>query len=642
MTAADPVFPGASDAGAGFTPSPPWRARDSAQSRGAWSSSAGDDDARPRILTLMIGFALAFAALAVGATHAALFAHQPPPRPAPPPIRPDRADLLDRNGEVLATDVVRYGLYLRPAEIADKAAAARILTESLPRAVKPRQIATALAGRTAGRPASRASAPAAFNPLGMVRQALFGSAPVRGAGPDQGREVFVADDLTQSVRDAIEARALPGAVFQEERARFYPLGQTGAHVIGYAGKDGQGQAGAERAFDRELRAQAGGPPPALSVDLRVQAALQDEVEAAADHFGVKDAVGLVVNVRTGEILAMESYPAFDANAPGKVDALALASNTPSPTINHVAASIYEPGSVFKVFTVAMLLDSGVANLTTRVDVHTPLMLQGQTIHDYDKKDRLLGSLTLSEVFTHSSNIGAAKLSLSAGAERMEHYFRAFGLLARAPSELVESAHPQQQDLPLSRNSVATYGFGHAISVSPLALATGMSAILNGGIYRPLTLRPLAPGAAPAPGTPVIRPETSRTMLDLMRLNATTGTGRAADALAPGYRVGGKTGTATKLRNGHYNHQGINLASFAAVFPTDGPLDADRYLVLVMMDEPRATPETHGFTTGGVVAAPIAGRVIARIAPLLGVARVGGAPAPAPAALDPVALAGGER
>ncbi len=345
----------------------------------------------------------------------------------------------------------------------------------------------------------------------------------------------------------------------------------------------------------------------LSIDLRVQGAMQDELEKAAAHFQVKDAVGMVVNVRTGEILAMASYPGFDPNAVGKAD--------PATMVNHAAQTVYEPGSVFKVFTLAMGLDSGVATVDTQFDVHSPIELPGQTIHDYDKGDRIL---PLWEVFTHSSNIGAARLALKAGAANMDHYWRAFGLFAAAPSELIESAHPLY-NRRLSENIVATMGFGHAISVSPLAIATGMSSILNGGIYRPLTLRKLEPGQAPAPGRRVIQASTSRTMLNLMRLNATNGTGRSANI--PGYRVGGKTGTATKLVNGHYNGGKKNLASFAAIFPIDGPLDADRYYVLVMMDEPHEMPETGGFTTGGAVSAPIAGKIIARIAPFLGVRRI---------------------
>ncbi len=413
--------------------------------------------------------------------------------------------------------------------------------------------------------------------------------------------------LTPEQKEKVHDLALPGVEFEEESGRAYPLGDTGAHVIGFAGKDGEGLAGAERALDAPIRASAGRTAVPLSIDLRVQGALQDELYKAAQHFGVKDAVGMVVNVRTGEILAMASYPGFDLNAPGKAD--------PATMVNHAAQTVYEPGSVFKVFTLAMGLDTGMVNVDTVFDVHTPLVLPGQTIHDYDKGDT---RLPLWAVFTHSSNIGAARMALRVGGENMLKYWTGFGLLKAAPSELVESAHPLY-NRRFSDNIVATMGFGHSISVSPLAIATGMSSILNGGIYRPLTLKKLEPGQAPTPGRRVIQASTSRQMLNLMRLNATNGTGKFANV--PGYRVGGKTGTATKLVNGHYAGGKKNLASFAAVFPTDGPLDADRYYVLVMMDEPNVLAETGGFTTGGAVSAPIAGKIIARIAPFLGVKRV---------------------
>jgi cell division protein FtsI (penicillin-binding protein 3) len=346
----------------------------------------------------------------------------------------------------------------------------------------------------------------------------------------------------------------------------------------------------------------------LSIDLRVQGALQDEVTKAAVHFGVKDAVGMVVNVRTGEILAMSSWPTFDPNAPEHTP--------PENMVNHAAATVYEPGSVFKVFTLAEGLDTGLVNIHTVFDVCSPLVLPGQIIHDYDKGDC---ALPLWEVFTHSSNIGAAKMALRAGAANEDAYFHSFGLFQKAPSELIESARPLTVS-HMSENAVATMAFGQSISVSPLALATGMSAILNGGIYRPLTLHRLSPGQAPVPGRRVIKESTSRVMLGLMRLNATNGTGRFADDLAPGYNLGGKTGTATKLVNGHYDLGKKNLASFAAIFPTDGGFDQDRYFVLVMMDEPKVTSETGGFTTGGAVSAPIAGHIIARIAPFLGMPR----------------------
>ncbi len=571
----------------------------------ARASGKAEDDVRLRIFFVMALFAAAFLALAIGATRAALFTDDDRRHGGVVSTRAARGDLVDRNGEVLAMDLARYGLYLRPAEITDKAGtrnAILAIAPSIPRA--------------------------------QLDYALNGGPPGASAKPgrlDPTKEFFAGGGLTPAMKARLHDLALPGFDFQEESGRFYPLGQTGAHVIGFASKDGQGMAGVEKAFDTPIRAEGGRIVQPLAIDLRVQGALQDELQAAAQHFSVKDAVGMVVNVRTGEILGMASYPVYDPNAPGKAD--------PDTMVNHAAATVYEPGSVFKVFTLAMGLDSGVVDVNTQFDVHTPLVLPGQIIHDYDKGDRIL---PLWEVFTHSSNIGAARMSLLAGPDRMDRYFRSFGLFDRAPSELAESARPLLQKR-MSQNTVATYGFGQAISVSPLMLATGMSAILNGGLYRPLTLKKLEPGQAPARGRRVIQASTSRTMLNLMRLNATDGTGRGADKIAPGYRVGGKTGTATKLKNGHYNGAKINLASFAAVFPTDGPLDADRYYVLIMMDEPHATPETGGFTTGGVISAPIAGRVIARIAPMLGVHRVDVPVVKGPAPpVDPSALTGSER
>jgi cell division protein FtsI (penicillin-binding protein 3) len=223
---------------------------------------------------------------------------------------------------------------------------------------------------------------------------------------------------------------------------------------------------------------------------------------------------------------------------------------------------------------------------------------------------------------------------------MERYFRSFGLWDKAPSELLESARPITPRR-MSDNTVASMAFGHAISVSPLALATGMSAILNGGEYRPLTLRRLEPGQAPAEGRRVIKASTSRTMLNLMRLNVTNGTGGKANVA--GYRVGGKTGSAEKAMGGRYVRNKL-VSSFAAVFPTDGPLNSDRYYGLIMLDEPKPTAETFGFATGGWTAAPAAGRVIERIAPFLGVRRVAvpEQPAGVKPPVDPSTLTGGEE
>jgi cell division protein FtsI (penicillin-binding protein 3) len=580
MTAADTHIPGRIPGPSRFWP--PWRGLTSplwmmehAFER-ARASGKAEDDTRLRIFFVMALFSVGFLTLGLVATKAALLSGLGGDGGLAALPLNARADLVDRNGDILAMDLVHYGLYLSPREVSDRAETQSALLAALP-TMSPRRLAAALGG--------------------------------------DRKEYYLIGGLTPEVKARVHDLALPGVTFEDESARAYPLGETGAHLIGFAGKDGTGLAGAERALNGEIRAEAGKSQVPLAVDLRVQGALQDELETAAAHFDVLDAVGMVVNVRTGEILGLASYPVFDPGAPGKA--------SPAAMIDHAAATVYEPGSVFKVFTLAMGIDSGVVTPDTKFDVHTPLVLPGQTIHDYDKGDRVL---PLWEVFTHSSNIGAARMALLAGAAHESDYWRRFGLMAKAPSELIESARPLVPK-KFSDNIVATTAFGHAISISPLAIATGMSSILNGGIYRPLTLKKLEPGAAPAPGRRVIAASTSRTMLNLMRLNALIGTGRKADVA--GYRVGGKTGTATKLVGGHYSGGKRNLASFAAIFPTDGPLGADRYYVLIMMDEPHATAETGGFTTGGVVSAPIAGRVIERIAPFLGVRRVAG-----PAAGDP--------
>jgi cell division protein FtsI (penicillin-binding protein 3) len=254
----------------------------------------------------------------------------------------------------------------------------------------------------------------------------------------------------------------------------------------------------------------------------------------------------------------------------------------------------------------------VATVNSTFDATTPLHIGSRAIHDYHAENKVM---TLEDIFLHSSNIGTARLALAAGAPRLTRYFKAFGLFEPAEVELAESARPI---LPRTwnPNTVASASFGHAISVSPLAVAAGVGAIMNGGTYVPLTVAKLPPGTAPK-GRRVVSPETSRAMLDLMRMNVLRGSGGKADA--PGLRVGGKTGSAEKAIGGRYVRNKL-ISSFAAVFPTDGALEAPRYMVLILLDEPKGTKETFGFATAGWTAAPAAGRVIDRIAPFVGVAR----------------------
>ncbi len=539
------------------------------------------DDARLRIFLILFLFSLAFLALSLEAGRAALFSKAGGVGYATLLPAQTRADLVDRNGMLLATDLIHYGLYLDPRDVSlgREGETRRDLLQAMP------------------------SIPAA-----RIDEAF-----------KTGHRVRLLGGLTPTEKATVHDLGRPGIEFQDEPRRVYPLGVSASHLIGFSDPGGRGVAGAEKALDTELRdaaANNAGPVP-LAIDLRVQAALQDELAKANAKFQTLGAMGMVVDVQTGEILALSSLPDYDPNDPGRFP---MANQN-----NPMVSSVYELGSVFKAFTIAAGLDSGVVTLDSRFDVHAPIQFgSNKPIHDFDKGDT---DLALWQVFTHSSNIGAAKLSMMAGTDGMARYFRSFGLFGAAPTELAGSARPI---LPrMDETSAAYMSFGQGVSVSPLALATGYTALMNGGTYIPLTIRK-QPEGSHAQGRRVISERTSETMLQLMRMNVSTdpkGSGHKADAL--GLRVGGKTGSAQKPDHGHYGAN--NVSSFVAVFPTDGPVTAKRYLVLVTLDSPHVTKDSAGFITAGWNAAPTAGAVIDRIAPFLGVQRVLPPLAVAPAA-----------
>jgi cell division protein FtsI (penicillin-binding protein 3) len=544
------------------------------------SADAPADDVRIRIFFLLALFLAGFVGLGIWAAHCALASEGTVRGDLGPPPEALRADLVDRQGNLLAVDLPYYGLYVDPREIWDSEEIQRVLPTALP-ALSPERLAKALGSN-------------------HREHVLSGVKP-----EDKAR---------------IQDMGLPGVGFEEEQHRYYPLGSTGAHVIGYASNGGEGVSGAELAFDEEIRGQAGQDAVPLSVDLRVQGALDDELEKTAIKFGVQEAVGIVTNIHTGEILGMSSWPGYDPNVPNQ--------SPPTSRINRAVSSVYEPGSVFKVFSMAMGLDSGSATMTSTFDV-SPLHIGNRTIHDFHK---VTGFLPLPEVFLHSSNIGTARMALQAGAPNMTRYFKAFGLFGPARTELQEYAKPL---VPRTwpETTVASVSFGQSISVSPLALARGMGAILNGGQMIPLTLRKVDPAHRPT-GERVVSEETARKMLDLMRLNVTAKEGSGGKADVPGLSVGGKTGTAQLVIDRKYSKDRV-LASFAAVFPTDGPVSADRYFVLIMLKDPKRLPETYGFATAGWNAAPAAGRVIDRIADFVGVSRTVAANTPSPIAAQAI-------
>lgn len=522
------------------------------------------DDTRVRTLFVLLAFALAFAGVAAGATHAALLAE---PRGSGVVLPAgSRVDMTDRNGRLLAVDLVHYGIYLDRRAIWDADETRRVLHAALP---------------------------------------SLSSERLERALRSQGR-AFLAGGLTPQERARIDELGLPGVQFEPEERRVYPLGASAAHLIGFADAGGRGLAGAELALDDAVRGGSTGPV-ALSIDLRVQAAMEEELRRVFVEQRAKGAVGMVTDVHTGEILAMVSFPDYDPNAPGRA--------TPDQRLNRAAQSVYEMGSVFKTFTVAAGLDAGFASLDSRYDTNS-LRIGGRSIGDYHHIGR---PLTVREIFLKSSNIGTGALALSAPEGVFPAYMRRFGFLQAAPSELRESARPivpRRWD----QSTIASASFGHALSVSPLSLAQAYGAVLNGGYLRPLTIRRLPPGAPPPRGERILSEETSRQMIDLMRLNSVPGAGGSGSrANALGYFVGGKTGSAEKPGRGGYDRTAI-VSSFSGVFPTDGPLNAPRYYIYVMIDEPVGAPGSAGFRTGGLVAAPVVGRVVERIAPILGVRR----------------------
>lgn len=522
------------------------------------------DDTRLRIFVVFTLFATGFLALAVGASRAAL-SGQAQTAASAPVVSSARAELADRRGSLLALDLMHYGLYLDAPEIWDKEEVRRGLATALPRVSSAR-----------------------------LERAL-----------NSGRRGLLLSGLTPQERARVHALGLAGLSFEPEERRVYPLGATAAHLIGFSDRGGQGLAGAERAFNDQLRAGGGaGGPLQLSIDLRVQAALEEELSAVAADQRAKGAVGVVTDVHTGEILAMSSWPDFDPGAPGAA--------APEQLLNRAAGSVYEMGSTFKGFTIAIGLDSGKITRASTFDATQPLRMAGRTVRDFHASNKIL---SVDEVFTHSSNIGTSRIALAIGPQTFSEYLKNWGLFEPARVELDESARPI---LPAkwNENTLASASFGHAISITPLQMVAAIQPMLNGGWYVPLTVKKHQRHER-LDKRRVLSEATSQSMLEIMRLNVTEGSGRKADV--PGLRVGGKTGTGEKVVDGRYDST-KNVSSFAAVFPFDGPLDAKRYFVLILVDEPLGGVTSGGARTGGWVSAPPAGRVINRIAPFLGVER----------------------
>lgn len=476
---------------------------------------------------------------------------------------PARGDIVDRDGEALARTIDAWSIAIQPPKIiGNKLDLARRLAAIMPERTPEELYELVTSDRNF---------------------------------------VYLSRRASPRLVEAVNALGEPGIQLMREPDRLYPQTALAAHVIGYTDVDGNGVAGAEKAFDDWLTDPARRAEPVqLSISSRIQQALKAELAGAMEKYSAIGAAGVIMDIHTGEILALTSLPQLNPNVAGE--------GTADARFNRASLGVYELGSTFKPFTVAMAMDAGiVTSFSQMYNCPKKFTVGNRTIGDTHPFGR---ACSVAEIMQESSNVGTAQIALQLGAERQEQFLRKMGFLDRLGHELPErgrTLYPRDW----SELSTATVGFGHGIAVTPLHLASGYATLLNGGIYRKPTILKVGPGHSADKGNRVFSEETSYRMRALLRMVVTHGTGRKADA--PGYRVGGKTGTAEKLVNGRYSKQ-LVVNSFAGVFPMDEP----RYVAVVMLDEPKGTKETFGFRTAGWNVAPVVSGTISRIAPMLGV------------------------
>ncbi|WP_448586514.1 peptidoglycan D,D-transpeptidase FtsI family protein [Thermaurantiacus sp.] len=490
---------------------------------------------------------------------------RPPPGPARTTASPGRAEIVDRNGLVLASTYRAMALGVRPHDVvSDKAELARAIHAILPE-----------------------------RPLDRIEAALRHDGPFR----------FIARRILPEQAEALRRLGEPGLVIEREPERLYPNGALAAHLLGFTGIDGAGSAGIERAFEARLadpdrRAE----PLVLSIDARVQQALESELAAELGRQRAEGAAGVVLDAQSSEVLALASLPAFDPNAPGGLPGL-------PQHMNRITLGVYELGSTFKPFTIAMGLEAGTIGSLAETYPTSPIRVGNHGIRDLHPRGR---PLTVPEVLIYSSNVATARMAEELGPARQQAFLRKLGFLAPVPAEILEKGrtlHPARANW--SESAVMTIGFGHGIAVTPLHLANAYATLVNGGIHRPATFLK-APEGAERAGTRVFSEEVSALARAMLRAAVLAGTGRRADA--PGYRVGGKTGTAEKPRPGGGYDRSRNITTFAGAFPMDDP----RYVVVVMLDDPKGDPQTGGGRTAGATVAPVFRNTVLRIAPVLGV------------------------
>lgn len=520
------------------------------------------EQTRDRLMVTAAVIVLAFLAISVKLADATLLNHgAEPPRSAsidePLLHTMGRAEIVDRNGNTLATSLSVSSLYADAKLVIDPAEATKKLVAELPD---------------------------------------LDSIDTLGKLSSDKRFVWVKRNLTPKQVSQIHRLGIPGIYFQNEERRIYPAANLASHVVGFTDVDNNGLAGLERGLDKTLRTERGRIE--TSLDLRLQHILKIEMTGIVEEFDALGAAGLIYDVRTGEVLAMISLPDFDPQNPTGLDENTL--------FNRVTLGVYEMGSTFKIFNSAMVLDAGRARINDAFDAIHNIQIGRFTITDYHGQHRML---TVAEIFQYSSNLGSVRMMETVGPTAQKAFMTKMGFTKPTPLELAENGWPLIPN-PWREVNAMTISFGHGLSVSPMHTVAAAAATINGGIFNRPTLLKRDPKTSP-PAERVVSLQTSQAMRKLFRLVVTEGTAKAANI--PGYIVGGKTGTANKQKGRSYA-QNARMSSFVGAFPMQDP----RYMVYILLDEPKGNKKTYGFATGGWVAAPAVGRIIARIAPILGV------------------------
>jgi cell division protein FtsI (penicillin-binding protein 3) len=480
--------------------------------------------------------------------------------PLAPEAKPERrADLIDRNGVLLATSVKSTALFADPKLIIDPPYAAAELVKLFPN---------------------------------LDRKKL--EAQLRG----KSRYVPLAKNITAKQAEAVIRIGEPGLAFQREYRRVYPQGAMTSHIVGYTSSDNQGLAGVERSLNDKLVKQA--EPVSLSIDVRLQHILRREMLSSMTHFEGIASAGLIMDANTGEILASASLPDFDPHHPKNPNDPAM--------FNRASLGVYEMGSTFKIFSTAAALEKQQLPMSTTFDASKPLQRGRFRISDYKGEYRVM---TIPEIFTVSSNIGTALMAEQLGTEKLRQVYADLGLLAPPKVELEEVGKPLVPS-PWSPLSTLTASYGHGIAVSPLQVVSAVATVVNGGLKVQPTLVKKSGNPADATAVRVLSPQVSAHMRQLLRLVVEDGTGGNADV--KGYRVGGKTGTAEKSGTTRKGYDRKRLtSSFVGTFPVDDP----KYIVFIMVDEPKGQKDSYGYATAGWVAAPYVGKVIAGMGGVLG-------------------------